>query len=146
MDETISSGRLQKLLGINSAALSELAREGVVQRAERRGYYVLETSVRGYIGRLQAAARGKGGEDAQEARARFAAAQTALTEAKARQLSGELVEASEVEVFWKGKLRAFRNRVLSVPARVRDLNARQNVVLTQELCACLNELADDKAG
>ena len=105
-----------------------------------------KTSVRGYIGRLQAAARGKGGEDAQEARARFAAAQTALTEAKARQLSGELVEASEVEVFWKGKLRAFRNRVLSVPARVRDLNARQNVVLTQELRACLNELADDKAG
>jgi phage terminase Nu1 subunit (DNA packaging protein) len=37
------------------------------------------------------------------------------------------------------------NRVLAVPSRVRDLSARQNVTLTLELRACLDELADDKA-
>jgi len=59
MDETISSGRLQKLLGIKSASLSTLAAEGVVVRGEKRGSYLLEPSMRGYIGRLQAAARGR---------------------------------------------------------------------------------------
>jgi hypothetical protein len=40
-----------------------------------------------------------------------------------------------------GKLRAFGNRVLAIPA-VRDLSARRNVSLTQEL-RVLIEVADD---
>jgi hypothetical protein len=35
--------------------------------------------------------------------------------------------------------------VLSIPSRVRDLSARQNVILTQELRGALTDLADDNA-
>jgi hypothetical protein len=59
-------------------------------------------------------------------------------------LRGETVLVAEVETFWRSRIKAFRNRVLAVPSLVRDLTARQNVILTQELRACLNELADDK--
>ena len=90
--------------------------------------------------RNEAAARGS--DDGQAARARLGQAQATLAETKAKQLSGELVEADAVEAFWRSKLKAFRNRVLAVPGRVRDLPARQSVLLGQELRAALTELAD----
>ena len=43
---------------------------------------------------------------------------------------------------WRGKLRAFHNRILAVPHRVPYLSARQRVVLTQELRDCLTELVN----
>ncbi|MGC2410620.1 MAG: MBL fold metallo-hydrolase [Methyloceanibacter sp.] len=57
--------------------------------------------------------------------------------------SGELIEVEAVESFWRGKLKGFRNRVLAIPHRVEYLSARQTLTLTQELRACLDELADD---
>jgi hypothetical protein len=45
----------------------------------------------------------------------------------------------------RSKLKAFRNRVLAIPHRVEYLSARQTLALTQELRACLDELADDAA-
>jgi hypothetical protein len=36
-------------------------------------------------------------------------------------------------------------RILAIPHRLRDLSARQSLLLTKALRACLNELADDKA-
>jgi hypothetical protein len=39
-------------------------------------------------------------------------------------------------------LRFFRNRILAIPTRLKDLTARQSVTLTQELRAALTELAD----
>jgi phage terminase Nu1 subunit (DNA packaging protein) len=80
---------------------------------------------------------------ANDARARLGEAQADLAATKAAKMRGELIEASEVVALWTRKLRAFRNRVLTIPARVRDLSARQSVSLTQELRACLNELADE---
>ncbi len=49
--------------------------------------------------------------------ARLGQAQAALAEARAGKLSGELVEAAEVEALWTRKMRAFRNRVLAIPVR-----------------------------
>lgn len=86
----------------------------------------------------------RGGDVGADARARLGTAQAALAEAKAAQLRGELVEVAGVEAFWKRKLIAFRNRVLAVPSCVRDLSARQNMTLTQELRAALTELADQQ--
>ncbi|MGC2409012.1 MAG: hypothetical protein WA441_03160 [Methyloceanibacter sp.] len=75
-------------------------------------------------------------------RGKLAEAQATLTEAKAKQLAGELVEAAEVEALWTSKLKLFRNRILAIPSRLKDLSARQSVSLTQELRAALTELAD----
>ena len=95
----------------------------------------------GYVKHLRAEAAGRGGEAGVTAR-ELGAAQADLATTKAAKMRGELVEASEVETFWRGKLQAFRNRVLAVPSRLRDLTARQNVTLTQELRSALHELAD----
>jgi phage terminase Nu1 subunit (DNA packaging protein) len=78
-------------------------------------------------------------------RARLGTGQADLAAEKVKAMRGEVLPTAEVEAFWRGKLRAFRNRVLAVPSRVRDLSARQSVSLTQELRTALTELADDKA-
>lgn len=90
-------------------------------------------------------AAGRGGESGADARARLGAAQADLAEARAERLRGEVAPLVEVEALWTRKLRAFRNRILAAPSRVKELTARQSVTLTQELRAALTELADDKA-
>ena len=109
-----------------------------------RGCYRLEASLSGYCAHLRDIAAGRGGEDASAARARLGSTQANLAEAKAKQLSGELVEADAVEKLWTRKLKAFSNRVLAIPHRVEYLSARQSVTLRQELRAALTELANDK--
>ena len=89
-------------------------------------------------------AAGRGGEHAAEARARLGQAQADLAEAKAAQLRGETLPVAEIEKLWTSKLRGFRNRVLAIPSRVKDLSARQRASLTQELRAALTELADGR--
>jgi hypothetical protein len=58
MDDIISSTGLQQLLGINATALSELARDGMVVRAAKRGTYQLAPSVSGYVKHLRGMAAG----------------------------------------------------------------------------------------
>jgi terminase small subunit / prophage DNA-packing protein len=145
MSDEIASAALQRLLGINKSQLSELMARGIVKRGPKRGTYALQASVSGYCQHLRDMAAGRGGEAGATARKRLGEAQADVTETRAKQLRGELVEASEVETFWRTKLKAFRNRVLAIPHRVEYLSARQTLTLTQELRARLDELADDKA-
>jgi phage terminase Nu1 subunit (DNA packaging protein) len=137
------TGELAHLLGVTTKSIADLAKRGIVVRGSKRGTYDLEASVSGYCEHLRAMAAGRGGDAGVDARARLGAAQATLAETKAKQLAGELVEASEVEAFWRSKLKAFRNRILAVPGRVKGLQARQSVTLAQELRAALTELADD---
>jgi phage terminase Nu1 subunit (DNA packaging protein) len=138
----VMSGELRALLGVSREALSGLAKRGIVAPGKKRGTYQLQESVSSYCQHLRAMAGGQGGEAGASARERLGQAQATLAEVKAKQLSGELVEASEVEALWTSKLRAFRNRILAIPSRVRDLSARQSVSLTHELRGALTELAD----
>ena len=69
------------------------------------------------------------------------AAGAPIAEAKAAKISGETVEVSEVESFWKAKLRVFRARVLGVGDRLRHLPSKDHVRLVQELRSALDELA-----
>jgi hypothetical protein len=48
MDSDISSSGLQALLGINKVALNDLAKRGIVERGDKRGFYKLEASMSGY--------------------------------------------------------------------------------------------------
>jgi terminase small subunit / prophage DNA-packing protein len=135
MDTEITSATMQRLLGVNKVVLNDLTKRGIVKRGERKGTYDLQASVSGYCAHLRDMAAGRGGEAGASARERLGASQGDLTETKAKQ-----------ETFWRTKLKAFRNRVLAIPHRVEYLSARQTLALTQELRACLDELADDKAG
>lgn len=145
MDGEITSTSLQCLLGIGKSVLSDLVADGIVVRGEKRGTYKLEASVSRYCAHLRSMAAGRGGEAGVSARERLGQAQAMLAETKAKQLAGELIEVAEVETFQRGKLKAFRNRILAIPHRVKDLTARQNAAMTQELRAALDELAEDKS-
>jgi phage terminase Nu1 subunit (DNA packaging protein) len=142
MSDEVKSSALQRLLGINKSVLNELAEQGIAMRGEKRGTYRMETVTR-YCAHLREQAAGRGGEAGASARERLGAAQATLAEVRAAQLAGETVPKAEVEKHWTAKLRAFRNRILAVPGKLRDLSARQNVILTTELRAALTELADD---
>jgi phage terminase Nu1 subunit (DNA packaging protein) len=74
-------------------------------RGKKCGTYRLEASVSGYCRYLRSMAAGRGGEAAVSARERLGLAQANLTEVKAKQLAGELVEVAEVETFWQSKLK-----------------------------------------
>ena len=90
----------------------------------------------------RAEAAGRSGEAGVSARERLGQAQADLAEAKAAQIRGELVEASEVEVKWTSACRAIRARVLAVANRMRDLPRRQHLKLATELRQALSDLAD----
>jgi hypothetical protein len=64
------------------------------------------------------------------------------TEIGFKAMRGETLPTAEVEALWTSKLRAFRNRILSIPSRVSYLSLRQRESLTQELRAALTELAE----
>lgn len=142
MDDEITSAAMQRLLGVGKVALNDLAKRGIVKRGEGKGTYLVEPSVSRYCQHLREQAAGRGGEAGADVRARLGAAQADLAAEKVKAMRGETLPTAEVEALWTSKLRAFRNRVLAVPSKVKDLSARQSVMLTQELSAALTELAD----
>jgi phage terminase Nu1 subunit (DNA packaging protein) len=142
MDDTVSSTELQQLLQVNSGMLATLARDGTVQRAKARGWYLLGPSVQGYVKKLREDAYGRGDSKAREARTDLGRAQAKLAQLKADQLAGRLVEAAEVEKTWTLKLRALRGRVLSIGDRLHHLATRDHALLVRELRAALTELAE----
>ena len=64
----------------------------------------METVTR-YCANLREQASARGGEAGVSARECMGQAQAVLGETKAKVMAGELVEASEVESFWRSKLR-----------------------------------------
>jgi len=144
----VTASRLAVLLGISQRAVQDLAARDVIKRGVTRGGYLLVPSINSYCSHLRQLAQGQGGEaavaEAAKQRAKLSKAQAALAEAKASKLSGETVEVSEVEAFWKGKLRVFRSRVLAIGDRLRHLQPRDHVLLMSELRAALDELASAK--
>ena len=143
MEKEVSTADFARLIDATPKTVADLGKRDLIVKGSGRGKWKLEPSVARYVKHLREEAAARGGDDAKAARARLATAQASLNETKAKQLAGELVEATEVEALWTRKLRGFRNRVLAAPGKVRDLTARQNVTLTQELRAALTELADD---
>lgn len=93
MNDVVTTADLCRLLGVSRETLSKLAKRNIIKRGEKRGTYALQASVSGYSAHLRAEAAGRGGSTGADVRARLGAAQAALTETKARQLAGELVEA-----------------------------------------------------
>ena len=141
MTDKITTHALAKLFGVTSKTVAELAKAGIIERAAR-GRWLLEASVSSYCAHLREQAAGRGGEAGAGVRARLGAAQAQLTETKAKQLAGELVEAGQVEAKWTAACRSIRARVLAVADKMRDLPARQHVKLTSELRSALSDLAD----
>jgi phage terminase Nu1 subunit (DNA packaging protein) len=143
MDDEIPTARLAQLFSVTPKTIADLGKRDIIVKGKKRGSWLLWDSVSGYVKHLREEAAARGGEEVAQARARLGQTQADLATTKAK-LRGELVETDAVEKLWTSKLRAFRNRISSIPGRVQYLSARQTVVLQQELRAALDELADDK--
>jgi hypothetical protein len=105
MDDEITSGAMQKLIGVNRVALNDLAKRGIVKRGERKGTYAVEASVTAFCQHLRSMAASRGGEAGADVRARLGAAQADLAAEKVKAMRGEVLPTAEVEALWRGKLR-----------------------------------------
>lgn len=141
--DAITTGELAELFDVTAKTIADLARRGIIVSAGKRGRWLLQPSVSGYVRHLREEAAGRGGEAGADVRARLASAQADLAAEKVKAMRGETLPTAEVEALWTSKLRAFRNRILGIPQKVQNLSARQTVVLMQELRAALDELADE---
>jgi phage terminase Nu1 subunit (DNA packaging protein) len=145
MDATAE--QLASLVGLSSAAVSTLARRGVMIRGER-GKFNLEASVRAYCAHLRSAAAGRGNGTEPTAqstqRARLARGQADAIELKNAARRGALVDAETVAREWEGICRMLRAGMLRVPkratARLPNLTAQDVRSLDIEIRAVLNEL------
>jgi phage terminase Nu1 subunit (DNA packaging protein) len=144
MDE-ITTSALAKLFDTTAKTIADIGKRDIIVKGTKRGSWLLQPSVAGYVRHLREQAAGRGGDIGADVRARLGAAQADLAAEKVKAMRGETLPTAEVEALWTSKLRTFRNRILAIPSRVRDLSARQSVTLTQELRVALTELADDKA-
>ena len=147
-DTVIKASELAKLLGVSGRSLTRFAEEGKVHRADGRGLYYRDASVRAYVDHLRAIAAGRGdtavgidltGERAREAKER--ADKLAIANAKER---AELVPVATVTSLWTSIATAVRRRLLTVPPTMRNsgLSAADTERLDLTLRAILNDLAD----
>jgi phage terminase Nu1 subunit (DNA packaging protein) len=113
MDATAE--QLASLVGLSSAAVSTLARRGVLIRAGK-GKFQLEASVRAYCTHLReaAAGRGNGTEPTEQSTQR---ARLASAELKNEARRGSLVDSEAVAREWEGICRTIRAGMLRVPKR-----------------------------
>lgn len=86
--------------------------------------------------------------EATRARGRLASAQARLAETRLGQLSGELVEVSEVEAAWAGVLRKVQANMLAVSSRVAQrlphLTKPDLVEIDNEIRLALSETGQGK--
>jgi phage terminase Nu1 subunit (DNA packaging protein) len=145
MDTEITTARLAQLFDTTAKTIADLGKREIIVTAGKKGRWQRDASITRYVRHLRSEAAGRGGDTGADVRARLGAAQADLAAEKVKAMRGETLPTAEVEALWTSKLRAFRNRILAIPSRVKDLSARQSVLLSTELRACLDELADDKA-
>lgn len=140
---TVPTAEMCRILGVDAPELSRLHSQGAAVKLGRDRWDAAET-VRLYLVRLRerTAVRAAPAEVAAE-KARLMRAQADKAEAEVARLRAELVPTVEVERAWSGILRAFRSRVLAVPARLRQslaLDAATAEGIDRELRAALTEL------
>mgnify|MGYP001012716662 CR=1 FL=1 len=120
---TVDVGTLARLFNLTAVRVQQLAKDGVVIKAER-GRYDLWASIRGYIKFLQDRrvnqwdGNGDDAGDWQKHRARLTAAKADMAEMQAAILKGTVHEARAVESVWTDHLLACRAKLLGMPKKL----------------------------
>lgn len=151
--EHVGEGVIADHLGISSARVRQLVRDGTIPKIGR-AKYDLRAVIRAYCERLREQASKAGGRppsdpspEARSARERLTEAQARLAEVKADAAAGKLLPADDIERAWAGILRDLRSALLAIPSRVGatlpHLTAHDVATLDRELKAALAALADD---
>lgn len=119
---TYPVGTIAKLLRMTDRRVQQLAKEGVIPKAER-GRYDLVPSVQGYIKYLQERAVDAGGSDGainyQNEKARRMRADADLKEMAVQQLRGSLIDADEAAAVTALLMSELKTKLLNnAPVRI----------------------------
>jgi phage terminase Nu1 subunit (DNA packaging protein) len=144
--QTVAVGPLAMLCNLTPARCSQLANEGVMQKAEHGKYYLLP-SIHRYIRYLQEGTIGNKKSDYDGAkhpapdnpRARLSDAQARIAEAEAARLEGGQLPVEAFIRVWSEISTIIKTRLLAIEAAV-PTSAR--VATRSAIHEALNELAD----
>lgn len=120
---TVDVGTLARLFNLTAVRVQQLAKEGIIVKAER-GRYDLWASIRAYIKYLQERRVNQWdtGEDEDEGygrhRARLTAAKADVAEITAKIAKGQAHDAGAVEAVWTDMLMNCRSKLLSMPSKL----------------------------
>jgi phage terminase Nu1 subunit (DNA packaging protein) len=146
--KSVTAAVLADLIGVSPRSITDLAKRGIVVRADRG--FDQRKSVRGYCDQLRKLATGRGGDaaivTATAERARLAKAQADAVELKNAAIRGTMLDAAEVEATWTGILRTVRAGMLAVPSRAAQrlphLTAHDVAEIDHEVRAVLTEIGE----
>ena len=140
---------IAKLLKLSERRIQQLAKEGVIPKAER-GKYDLVNSVHGYIDYLKAKAGGEfTAEEVLKNKNKLLKAKAELAEIDKMKASGELIPKEEVKRTWlelvqkvKQKLLSIPNKVAPVVVTIKSINEIK-LILQDKIYEALYEISSD---
>lgn len=145
----VNQKQLAQCLGISTRQVRNLRSEGMFQMKENTKGYVLENCIQEYINFKVNAEMGRSASISKEhVQAQHEEVKKQISELKLRKLRRELHEAADVEAFLSDMLVRFKNRLLSLPAKMAMEVAGEkdvNVIiqsLTKGMYEALEELSE----
>ena len=148
---TVSAAVLGDLFGVTDRRIRQMAEEGIVARAAK-GRYKLVESIKNYLLTLKLAAEGVGveladGEINFEEKALHERVKRHISELKLQIMKGELHKAEDVEIVMMDMLVAFKTKIMGIPSKVAPILENRDAAfikdrLTKEVIEALNELKD----
>lgn len=149
---TVSAAVLGDLFGVTDRRIRQMAEEGIVVRAAK-GRYKLVDSIKNYLLTLKLAADGVAVElvdgviNFDEEKALHERVKRHISELKLQIMKGELHKAEDVEMVMMDMLVAFKSRVMNIPSKVAPILENRDAAfikdrLTKEVIEALNELKD----
>lgn len=145
----VNQKELAQCLGISTRQVRNLKAEGMFQTVNKNRGYVLEACVQEYINFKVNAETGRGASASiEKIKASHEEIKKDISALKLRRLRRELHEAADVEAFLSDMLTRFKNRLLSLPAKLamqvageKDVNAVMQA-LTKGFREALDELSE----
>lgn len=150
---TVNSAALEKMIGVSDRRIRQLAEEGIVIRAAK-GRYKLMDSVANYILTLKVQMeagsmdRLDGEIDLEEERAIHERVKRHISELKLQIMKGEVHKSEDVERVMADMLASVRARLLSMPTKLAPVLAARSETdfmrstILREVMEVLNELKD----
>ena len=143
---------IAKLLKLSERRIQQLAKEGVIPKAER-GKYDLIGSVQGYIDYLKAKVGGEfTAEEVLKNKNKLLKAKAELAEIDKMKASGELIPKEEVKRTWlelvqkvKQKLLSIPNKVAPIVVKIKSINEIK-LILQDKIYEALYEISSDERG
>jgi hypothetical protein len=115
--QTLSSGELARVLGISLASTRSWIAKDMLH-ADASGRFPLIENVNAYTAHMRNLVTGRGDDAEREARRRMTAARAALLEAKAKAITGRVVDRDEGDRFYTACFRLIWRTIMStLPAR-----------------------------